>query len=184
MYFFKSLNLTLVSSASVQTSMTFANAELTFYRHTCFKGRTVLGLRNKLKIAAQGSLRDFFPLSRSLPLRPSSFSRSLFLSKIAIYRNTRHLSPFRGSPRTRAFCPSLQVPGIAGRVRCRRNERGERSRKKNTLRHFVSLAVSKQRAIEAAESSRETGGSLVPYRPCYFEQILSMTFRERQRLKR
>lgn len=131
--------------------MTFANAELTFYRRTCFKGRTVLGLRNKLNITAQGSLRGFFPLSRSLPLQSSSFSRSLFLSRSQFIEalGTCHLSMTR---RGRAY--STPVSGITD---VSEGEETQRRKEQKAEYHetFCRVARGFETTNETAESSRE-----------------------------
>lgn len=113
--------------------------------YTCFKGRATLGLRNELKIATQGSLCNFFPLSHFFP---SSSFRSLFLLKLQFIEalDTCHLSATH-----RGRSPSASTPGIADVSHGEEIE--GRGRKKNTLRHFVvSFARSKHLPEKAGAS--------------------------------
>jgi len=118
--------------------------------------RVSKGERLGPKPAKDSSRRGHFAillLSLSPLLTFFGFSSSLSF-KIAIYRSTRPLSPFRGTPRTRAFCLHLGT----GHRNSRRNSLVVSRRRRNSgegeyslFETFRRIAISKQRAFEATE---------------------------------
>lgn len=101
---FMPLNLTLVSSASVQTLICESRSDV-LPLHV-FQRESDIRVQKQAKDSSPRVTLQFLP-TFSFP--PSTFVFSFLLSfKIAIYRSTLHLSPFRDSSRTRAFCLNLE----------------------------------------------------------------------------
>jgi len=143
--------------------------------------RVPKGERLGPKPAKDSSRRGHFAILLLPPSHswPSSVSSSSLSFKIAIYRSTRHLSPFRGAPRTRAFCLHLGT----GHRNSRRNSLVVSRRRRNSgegaERRVLALwNISPHRSFKTTRvwddgmSSRETAGrSSIFSQPCYFEEV-------------
>lgn len=126
-----------------------------FHRRTCSEGRAV----RDHKPAKDSSLGVTSPFLASFSLHPLSFfvfSPSLSF-KIAIYRSTRHLSPFRGLLRMRAFRLHLDIsPRNSRRTpSCLMEKKQRRRRNRVEKRMLRNSRIAS--AFEVTEFFRETG---------------------------